>query len=123
MKIGFIGLGNVGGKLAGNLLQNGYDLTVRDLERGTDATLPVPTERVGRFFVADGGRVVFTAIGAGEFFGPDDQLFVWDSNTGEVVQITVGLDGSDPDGPVEDAVPAEGAKQLHERRRHRRGAG
>ncbi len=33
MKIGFIGLGNVGGKLAGSILRNGYDLTVRDLER------------------------------------------------------------------------------------------
>ena len=31
MKIGFIGLGNVGGKLAGSLLRNGYELTVRDL--------------------------------------------------------------------------------------------
>ena len=28
MKIGFIGLGNVGGKLAGSLLRNGIDLTV-----------------------------------------------------------------------------------------------
>ena len=34
MKIGFIGLGNVGGKLAGSLLRNGVDLTVRDLDRG-----------------------------------------------------------------------------------------
>ncbi len=33
MKIGFIGLGNVGGKLAGCLLRNGFDLTVRDLDR------------------------------------------------------------------------------------------
>ncbi len=33
MKIGFIGLGNVGGKLAGSILRNGYDLTVRDLDR------------------------------------------------------------------------------------------
>ena len=33
MKIGFIGLGNVGGKLAGNLLNNGFDLTVRDLDK------------------------------------------------------------------------------------------
>ena len=32
--IGFIGLGNVGGKLAGSLLRNGFDLTVRDLDRG-----------------------------------------------------------------------------------------
>ncbi len=30
--VGFIGLGNVGGKLAGSLLRNGVDLTVRDLD-------------------------------------------------------------------------------------------
>ncbi len=35
MKIGFIGLGNVGGKLAGSLLRNRFDLTVRDLDRKT----------------------------------------------------------------------------------------
>lgn len=33
MKVGFIGLGNVGGKLAGSLLRNGFDLTVRDLDK------------------------------------------------------------------------------------------
>ncbi len=32
MKIGFIGLGNVGGKLAGSLMRNGHDVTVRDLD-------------------------------------------------------------------------------------------
>jgi 3-hydroxyisobutyrate dehydrogenase len=32
MKIGFIGLGNVGGKLAGSLLRNGTELVVRDLD-------------------------------------------------------------------------------------------
>ena len=32
MKIGFIGLGNVGGKLAGSLLRNKFDLTVKDLD-------------------------------------------------------------------------------------------
>ncbi len=32
MKVGFIGLGNVGGKLAGSLLRNGIELTVRDLD-------------------------------------------------------------------------------------------
>ncbi len=32
LKVGFIGLGNVGGKLAGSLLRNGVDLTVRDLD-------------------------------------------------------------------------------------------
>ncbi|MFT6460153.1 NAD(P)-dependent oxidoreductase [Pseudophaeobacter arcticus] len=31
MKVGFIGLGNVGAKLAGSLLRNGIDLTVHDL--------------------------------------------------------------------------------------------
>ena len=31
MKMGFVGLGNVGGKLAGSLLRNGFDLTVIDL--------------------------------------------------------------------------------------------
>lgn len=38
MKIGFIGLGNVGAKLSGSLLRNGHDLTVRDLDR--DAAQP-----------------------------------------------------------------------------------
>ena len=33
MKVGFIGLGHAGGKLAGTLLRNGVDLTVRDLDR------------------------------------------------------------------------------------------
>ena len=33
MKIGFIGLGNVGGKLAESLLRNKFDLTVRDLDK------------------------------------------------------------------------------------------
>ena len=39
MKIGFIGLGNVGGKLAGSLLRNNFDLTVRDLDRSVAAPL------------------------------------------------------------------------------------
>ena len=33
VSVGFIGLGNVGGKLAGSLRRNGIDLTVRDLDR------------------------------------------------------------------------------------------
>ena len=33
MKIGFIGLGNVGAKLAGSLLRNGFDLTVKDIDQ------------------------------------------------------------------------------------------
>jgi 3-hydroxyisobutyrate dehydrogenase len=39
MKIGFIGLGNVGEKLAGSLLRNGYDLTVRNDEQGVAQNL------------------------------------------------------------------------------------
>jgi 3-hydroxyisobutyrate dehydrogenase len=34
MKIGFIGLGNVGGKLAGSLVRNDFDVTVHDLDAG-----------------------------------------------------------------------------------------
>ena len=33
MKVGFIGLGNVGAKLSGSLLRNGVDLTIRDLDK------------------------------------------------------------------------------------------
>ena len=32
MKIGFIGLGNVGGKLAGSLIRNHFDVTVREID-------------------------------------------------------------------------------------------
>eukprot|EP00119_Amphimedon_queenslandica_P003737 XP_003390673.1 PREDICTED: uncharacterized protein LOC100632466 [Amphimedon queenslandica] len=39
MHVGFIGLGNVGGKLAGSLLRNGWGLTVRDLD--PDAARPL----------------------------------------------------------------------------------
>jgi len=33
VKVGFIGLGNAGSKLAGSLLRNGFELVVRDLDR------------------------------------------------------------------------------------------
>ena len=39
MKIGLIGLGNVGGKLAGSLLRNNFDLTVRDLDESLTNSL------------------------------------------------------------------------------------
>lgn len=47
MKIGFIGLGNVGGKLAGSLLRNGFDLTVRDLAKDTAQPLLVDGAKWG----------------------------------------------------------------------------
>lgn len=39
MKVGFVGLGNVGGKLAGSLVRNGVDLRVHDLDAGLVARL------------------------------------------------------------------------------------
>jgi len=50
MKIGFIGLGNVGGKLADSLLRNKFDLTVRDLD-----------EKILKSFVDKGANIVNTA--------------------------------------------------------------
>ena len=46
MRVGFIGLGNVGSKLAGSLLRNGFDLVVRDLDRSAAAALE-PTVPAG----------------------------------------------------------------------------
>ena len=50
MKVGFIGLGNVGGKLAGSLLRNKFDLTVRDLD-----------ENLTKPFVEQGAKIASTA--------------------------------------------------------------
>ena len=47
MKIGFIGLGNVGRKLADSLLRNGFDLMVRDLD-----------ESLTESFASKGAKVV-----------------------------------------------------------------
>ena len=48
MKIGFIGLGNVGGKLAGSLLRNNFDLTVRDLDENLTNSLKDLGARVAK---------------------------------------------------------------------------
>jgi 3-hydroxyisobutyrate dehydrogenase len=50
LRVGFIGLGNVGSQLAGNLLRHGVDLTVRDID----------AERVGTL-VAQGARAAGSA--------------------------------------------------------------
>jgi len=50
MKVGFIGLGNVGGKLAGSLLRNKFDLTVRDLD-----------ENLTKPFLEQGAKIANTA--------------------------------------------------------------
>jgi 3-hydroxyisobutyrate dehydrogenase len=39
LRIGFIGLGNVGSQLAGNLLRHGVDLTIRDIDEARVAAL------------------------------------------------------------------------------------
>ena len=47
MKIGFIGLGNVGGKLSGSLLRNGFDLTVHDLNADLVASMANRGAKIG----------------------------------------------------------------------------
>lgn len=47
MKTGFIGLGNVGGKLAGSLLRNGIDLSVHDLDAALVAEFAAKGARPG----------------------------------------------------------------------------
>ena len=47
MKVGFIGLGNVGGKLAGSLLRNGVDLSVHDLDRELVAGFEARSAKAG----------------------------------------------------------------------------
>jgi 3-hydroxyisobutyrate dehydrogenase len=47
MKVGFIGLGNVGGKLAGSLLRNGVDLSVHDLNGDLVAAFAARGARAG----------------------------------------------------------------------------
>ncbi|MDE2912704.1 MAG: NAD(P)-dependent oxidoreductase [Paracoccaceae bacterium] len=47
MKIGFIGLGNVGAKLAGSLVRNGLDVTVRDLSADRQAQLQALGASIG----------------------------------------------------------------------------
>ncbi len=47
MHIGFIGLGNVGGKLAGSLVRNGLNVTVRDLDEAAASELLAAGARWG----------------------------------------------------------------------------
>ena len=48
MKVGFIGLGNVGGKLSGSLLRNGVDLYVHDLDTALVAAKVAKGAKDGR---------------------------------------------------------------------------
>lgn len=81
MQIGFIGLGNVGAKLAGSLLRNGFDLTVRDIDRTAAAPLLQAGARWGESgrAVAQGSEVIVTCLPSPEtstqvLEGPDGVL-------------------------------------------------
>ena len=52
MKIGFIGLGNVGGKLASSLLRNNFDLTIRDLDERLTKPLKDLGAKVDHWIIA-----------------------------------------------------------------------
>lgn len=56
MRVGFIGLGNVGAKLSGSLLRNGFDVTVRD----TDNTAATPLLTKGAEWVESGRELAET---------------------------------------------------------------
>ena len=56
MKIGFIGLGNVGAKLAGSLLRHEFELAIRDIDKAAAADL---LEKGAKW--ADSGRALAEA--------------------------------------------------------------
>ena len=64
LRIGFIGLGNVGSQLAGNLLRHGLDLTVRDIDPGRIAPLVARGARAAASAreLAAGVEVVITCL-------------------------------------------------------------
>ncbi len=90
MKTGFVGLGNVGAKLAGSLLRNGVDLTVLDLEpalvqamvdqgakagespaammRDCDAVITCLPSPAASADVMEGENGLLSAIGAGKIW-------------------------------------------------------
>ena len=77
-RIGFIGLGNVGAALAGNLLRHGADLTVRDLNEETVSAFVAKGAKRGASprAIAESCDIVITclpspAISAEVVEGPD----------------------------------------------------
>jgi 3-hydroxyisobutyrate dehydrogenase len=64
LRIGFIGLGNVGSQLAGNLLRHGLDLTVRDVEPERVAALTARGAKAARSArsLAEAVDVVITCL-------------------------------------------------------------
>ena len=81
LTIGFIGLGNVGGQLAGNLLRHGVNLTVRDLDPGRVAALVAQGARAATSprALAESVEIVITclpspAVSAAVLEAPDGVL-------------------------------------------------
>ena len=65
MRVGFIGLGNVGGKPASSLLRNGFELMVNDLQRSAAGQLLEGGAKCGGGNAAEVARqsdVVFTCL-------------------------------------------------------------
>jgi 3-hydroxyisobutyrate dehydrogenase len=79
MKIGFIGLGNVGGKLAGSLIRNGHDVVVHDLD-----------EAVMQSFAARGASLAHSPQALGE---AADILITCLPSPAAIVQVVEGARG------------------------------
>jgi len=56
MHVGFIGLGNVGGKLAGSVLRNGLQLTVFDIDKSSAAPFLEGGASFGHLFTIASGQ-------------------------------------------------------------------
>ena len=63
MKVGFIGLGNVGFKLANSLLETGFDISIYDLDRSTAKVLE------------DAGAMAYTVVVASNASDPAPMQF------------------------------------------------
>ncbi|MED5261228.1 MAG: NAD(P)-dependent oxidoreductase [Myxococcota bacterium] len=81
LSVGFIGLGNVGAKLAGSILRAGIDLTVLDLDAEAEAPLLAAGARKGASprAVAESSELLITclpspAISASVMEGPEGSL-------------------------------------------------
>ena len=117
MRVGFIGCGNVGAKLAGSLLRNGFDLVVRDLDPDAvrAALTPLiaarPYAHWAEIFEAE--DVPFAPVNGLEDLARDPQLkargMVRSAGAAQVMAFPVPMAGmSDPAGHV----PAVGEHQA-----------
>jgi 3-hydroxyisobutyrate dehydrogenase len=87
MRVGFIGLGNVGGKLAGNLAASGVDLQVIDLDPAAVARLVAAgaIEAVSPRVMAEQCDVIITCLPS-----PAISAHVLESEDGVLAGLTPG---------------------------------